>query len=213
MVENTGMTSNVNAAPSNPAETVDAVTRARCASLSAHGISDRQIADVLLLTIEQVVAVKGTEEYITKYAEEAETAIKAQIDRDEGWDAVEQAALNSVREALKYNRDPKYALSAAALANKAERRTGQSKGPHVIDNSGQTTNVIVLNLNRNYVNKTQTDMVDVTPKVIDQPRKRSDLPSPKMVEQLLAPVLTSPKKELSELEQAFQNAGVVFDNE
>lgn len=196
-----------------PEDTVDAVTRARVASLSARNVSDMAISDVLLLTIEQVLGCKNTEEYKKKYAEVAEEIIQAQIDRDEGWDAIETRALEVVFETLKYNRDPKYALSAAALANKAERRNSSGKGPHIIDNSGQTNNVIVLNLNKTYVNNVNETGVGGQAKVINQPQKRNDLPSPKIVEALLAPVTQEVKKPMSDLEKEFELAGVVFPHD
>lgn len=195
-----------------PADTVDAVTRARIGSLAAHDIGDGAIADILCLSLAQVIAVKDTEEYKKKFAEEADRAIQAQIDRDEGWDAIEDAALVQILQTLEYNRDPKYALFAAKTANQAERRSKNKNTPHVIDNSKQTTNIIVLNLNKGYVEKQQNNTIDVTPRGNgDQPRRQSDLPSPKIVAELLAPVSQQPKKVLSELEEEFKRAGIVFD--
>lgn len=206
------MTSNLPAEVTkvHPENTVDAVTRARVGSLAARGITDSQIADVLLLSVEQVMACRGTEEYKKKYAEVAEEAIQAQIDRDEGWDAIETKALEVVMQTLAYNRDPRFALSAAALANKASRKVNET-GPKVIDNSRQTTNVIVLNLNKTYVNKVSESGVGGSrPITIDQ-KKRSDLPSPKSVEELLAPVQTTVRRvPKTDLEEEFERAGVVF---
>jgi hypothetical protein len=198
-------------------DSVDGVTRARAGSLSAHGLSDLQIADILLLSIEQVIAVHNTEEFRNKFAETANEAIQAQIDRDEGWDAVEQKALENMLTALQYNRDPKYALAAGKIANSATRRTRQNKNdPKVIDGSQQKTNIVILSLNRTFVQRTSVrdNTIDVTPKTVEnQPQKRADLPSPKLVEELLAPVTDRPKKVLSEIEEAFAKAGVVFDND
>lgn len=194
---------------------VDEITRARAGSLSAHGLSDQAIADILLLTVEQVNACHQTEEFRKKYAEEADLAIQAQVERDEGWDAIESEALGQILQTLKHNRDPKYALFAAKTANQAERGKKQSKnGPIVIDNTKQTTNIITLNLNRNFIKKStegDSGMIDVTPRPAAIPLKQSDIPSPKLVEELLAPVLAKEKIQLSELEQAFKESGVVFD--
>lgn len=191
-------------------DTVDLVTRARVASLAARDVGDTAISDILFLTVEQVIAVKGTEEYKKKFAEVANELIQAQIDRDEGWDAIEEKALEAVLTSLEYNRDPRFALSAAALANKAERRRTNNRGPHVVDGAKQQTNVIVLQMNKTYVTQAVESGVGGNIKVIDQPQRRSDLPSPKQVEQLLAPVQSTVRKTKSELEAAFENAGVIF---
>jgi hypothetical protein len=201
---------------------VDGITRARAGSLSAHGLSDMQIADILLLSIEQVISIRGTDEFKKKYAEEADRAIQAQIDRDEGWDAVEEKSLEVLIETLKFNRDPKFALLAAKTANSAKRPSKEkTNAPHVIDpaaNNGGTTNIIVLNLNKNYTDKAAAanSSIDITPRPEKIPQRRSDLPSPKIVENLLAPIkdkLGETVKPLTELEQAFKDAGVVFDKD
>lgn len=194
---------------------VDAVTRARVGSLSAHGLLDQQIADTLLLTLEQVVAVKDSEEFKKKYAEVADEVIQRQLDLAEGWDAVEEKALKHVLETLQFNRDPKYSLIAAKTANAAARR--KNVGAAKVIDASQTgnTNIIVLNLNQKFVSKTQTvdgAVLDVTPRTPQIERKVSDLPSPKIVDDLLMPVKQrQEKKLLTDLEMAFEQAGVFKD--
>lgn len=138
-----------------------------------------------------------------------------QLDLADGWDGVETAALGQVLETLKYNKDPRYALIAAKTANAAARRRG-NVNPRVIDNSQTTNNIVVLQLNRNFVTKTtektESNTIDITPRGAPGPRQISDLPTPKSVEELLAPVKNQTKdKMLSELEQAFEVAGVFKD--
>lgn len=200
-------------------DTVDAVTRARAGSLSAHGLSDLQIADILLLSVECVVAIRNTDEFKKKYSEEADRAIQAQIDRDEGWDAVEEKSLEVLIETLKFNRDPKFALLAAKTANSAKRKD-KTQAPQVIDpsaNNGGSTNIIVLNINKTYADRAteQNKTIELNARPEKIPQRQSDLPSPKAVENLLAPVKNlegKTTKPLTELEQAFKEAGVVFDN-
>lgn len=197
---------------------VDAVTRARAGSLAAHGLLDQQIADVLMLTIEQVYAAKNSDEYKIKYAEVAEEVIQRQIDLDGGWDLLEEKALASILDTLSFNRDPNYALHAARAANQAKRRAGSSS-TKVIDNSGagnKTNNIIILNLNKTFITEVQSTpnsaMIDVSPRVAPTTRRISDLPSPKSVDQLLAPVQQSgPISMKTELEEAFEVAGVFKD--
>lgn len=195
---------------------MDAVTRTRIGALSAHGLSDQQIADMLLLSIEQILAARNSQEFKTKYAQVADEEIQKQLDIADGWDAVEEKAIAHVIETLAYNRDPKYALAAARIANSAHRRK-PSANPNVINAGAVTNNIIVLNLNRNYVAKTtsgESGMIDVTPRPGKVERKVSDLPSPKDVENLLAPVKQLDQKRLlTELEQQFEIAGVFKDDD
>lgn len=193
---------------------VDAITRARIGSLSAHGVPDLQIADILFLTSEQVVACKFSEEFKKKYAEVAEDQIQKQIDLAEGWDAVETKGLEQVLTTLDYNRDPKFALAAATMANKALRRKNQAGNAPVIDAS-QTgrNNIIVLNINKNYVqNVGESKTINLIERTRTQ-QKISDLPSPKHIDQVLAPVRIEKIKELSPLEEEWKRAGVVFDTD
>lgn len=196
---------------------VDETTRARIGSLCAHGLSDLQIADILLLTQEQVTACHNSPEYKQKYAEVAEERIQRQIDLEEGWDAVETAGIAQILETLKHNRDPKFALGAAAIANKAIRRKNSNGNQIVLDNSRpQENNVIILQLNKVYVNSStngENKTLDITPRKLEQPRQRSDLPSPKLVEEMLAPVRQNAPKQKTELEQLFEASGVVFDKD
>lgn len=197
----------------NEYQIVDVITCARCGSLSAHGLSDMQIAAALFLSDEQILAARKSTAFKKKYAEDAETAIQAQIDRDDGWDAVEERAIKNVLESLEYNRDPKYALGAAAIANKAIRRKGSATDPKVLDNSQPQTNIIVLSMNKTYIQKNDNRQINVPQRDVEQPQRRSDLPTPKAVAELLAPVKEVEKKQLSTVEQYFAEAGVVFDGE
>lgn len=197
-------------------EGVDVATRARAGSLAAHGLTDVAIADVLLLSLEQVKSCRESEEFKVKYAEVAKEQIDRQIDLAEGWDAVEEKAVQAVLESLQYNRDPKYALAAANVANKAERRKQIRDTAPAIDASKAAggTNIIVLKLNQNFITSQRGDesakIIDVTP--IDKsliPRKQVDLPTPKAVEEFLAPVKDGKKDEMmTEFERQLQLAGV-----
>lgn len=193
---------------------IDTNTRKRCGSLSAHGLSDLTIADILLLSIEQVVACRASPEFKEQYAAEADRSIQAQIDRDEGWDALEEEAVSQLLQNVKVMRDPKFALMAAATANRAIRRKQSVGEPKVADASKVETNIIILNLNKGFVESSGNKTIDITPKKPEQIQRRSDLPSPKAVDELLAPLRKadgSKVKPLSELEQLFHDSGVVFE--
>lgn len=183
---------------------------------------EQQIADILLLTIEQVISCKNSMEYRKKYSETADEIIKRQIDLEEGWDVVEEKAVARVLETLEFNRDPAYALLAARTANQAKRHKNREQSK-VIDTSGgsKPSNVITLNLNRTYILNAQNTptgaTIDVSPKTAPEARRISDLPTPKAVSELLAPVtqgnVTNTKHIYSELEEAFHAAGVFKDND
>lgn len=196
---------------------VDAITRARVASLCARGLTDYAIGDVLQLTVEHIVAVKGTEEYKAKYCKEADRIIQEQIDRDEGWDGLETAALEGLLQTLRFNKDPKFLLSTAAVANRAERRAKSKKTePVVVDATVQPEGAKIIVLNKYYINNRAGDgALDITGRPKEIALKQSDVPAPKLVDEFLAPAreranLTKPKEE-DEIERLFRESGVVFD--
>lgn len=194
---------------------MDVISRARCGTLAAHGLTVQQIADTLLLSIEQVKACEQSQEYKNKYAETAEDVIQRQIDMDEGWDVVETKAIAAIIQTLDFNRDPKYALFAAKTANAAKRRSrNQVDNPKVIHaDEPRGPRVISITMNKTFINTAAGSAanIEILPKQIDQPRKQADLPSPKAVENLLAPVRIKPQSLFSELEEAMNIAGVFKD--
>lgn len=200
-------------------ETVDVQTRVRAASLSVKNLSDGQIADILCLTYEQMQAIRTSSEFKLKYAEEANASIDAQIAREEGWDTLEDEALVGLIGMLKYNKDPKFLLMAAAAANRAERRVKKNDAEtKVIDASKNVTNnLIILNMNRNYVNSAgENRTLDITPRPSEIPLKQSDVPAPKLVDALLAPArekagISATDKQLTDIEKMAKAAGIVFD--
>jgi hypothetical protein len=194
---------------------VDAVTKARAGSLAAHGLSDANIADLLLLTSAQVAEIKSSETFKRKYAEDVASRVDRQMQLAEGWDAVEEMSIAHVIESLEYNKDPKFALLAARTANAATRH-GKRNDVRVVDASNLQNNIITINLNKTYVQSVQqtegNGLLDITPRPPPANRKQADLPAPKMVSELLAPVAKAvvENKELKEIEDAFAMAGVAL---
>jgi hypothetical protein len=202
-------------------ESVDAVSRSRVAHLCAHGLTDGKIADVLLLSITQIVEIKKTSEFKEEYHRLADEIIQRQVDLDEGWDLVEELSVATLAKTLEFNRDPKFALFAARTANQAKRRgnSGIDKGKNeqpIIDGTKQQSNVIQITLNRTYINRitdSESKAIDVTARQLAPPLKQADLPSSKHVENLLAPVRSGQKHIYSELEEAMAIAGVFVDKD
>lgn len=211
------MSSNLEEENARLIESVDAETRRRAANLCARGLTEMQISGVLLLSYEQVLAIKGTEEYKKKFSEEADRIIQEQFDRDEGWDAIETQSLEVLMQTLRFNKDPKFALLAAKTANTAERRSKNKSDPKILEApaAGNQTNIIFLQLNKQYSQR-EGNMIDVTARPVQIPLKQSDIPSPKLVEEILGAqkhVQGAQGNTETELERMFRESGVVFDEE
>ena len=195
----------------------DAITRQRAGNLAAYGFIDTQIADTLLLNMDQVAAVMQTPEFHEAKSKALAERTQRQIDLEEGWDAVEEKALASILETLQYNRDPRFALGAAAIANKAVRRTPGGNGKVI--NAAKAGNVIVLQMNNKFVQKVQQqsedgEVVDVSPRPVTQiPKKRSDVPTPNAVSTLLGIVTANKMAEevtVDATAEALRLAGIDF---
>lgn len=194
-------------------KTVDAITRARCGNLAAYGLIETQIADAVLIKVEQVIACKESPEYIQAYAKATSEKTQRAIDLEDGWDAVEEAAVHAVLQGLQYNRDPAFALSAARVANQATRRTpGSNRAPI---NAAKAGTVIVLQMNKTFVDKSMKGngaaMIDVSPqeknKSIEQ--RRVDMATPDQVNNLLNIARqTADDMRLGALEKAMKLAGI-----
>lgn len=204
--------------PSNE-DLVDRMTCERIGSLLGHGLTDEMVADALCLTIAQVVWAKETPEFTRAFAAKKAERVNAAVDQSEALDALEEESLAQIMQAMKYNRDPNYALVVARFANTAKRRTpADANKPIEPQRQGQT--VVILNLNKNYVAKIEnaTEMppvINVRPPHPEdfglpsiEPR-RSDTPTPKRVMELLGVGTTETKKfDEHEIEEALIEAGV-----
>ena len=187
---------------------VDRETAARIGNLAAYGLSDRDICDALLLSHEQITFARGMAEFKEAFAKQLADRQQQAIDLEEGWNLVEEKSLASVLDALRQRHDPRFALHAAYIANRAQRRTAAKIG-RVIDAS-KAGNTIVLSLNKTYVNT--TNAIQITEQKINVttlPKKQSDILTPQRVSQLLG-VKTKEQEidELSELLEQAEIAGV-----
>lgn len=196
---------------SNIASGVDQITRRKCGKLAVYGLVDTQIADALMLSVEQVIAIKLTTEYKAAFSEAAVERIDRNIDLEDGWDVVEEKALQGILEQISFNRDPRFLLMAGRVANQAKRRT-PTNADRPID-AMKAGNTIVLTLNQRFVNGAQSTenhaSIDITPKptMADVPmRKQIDMPTPKRISEILN--INNDKSELRELADEFQMAGI-----
>ena len=191
---------------------VDIATCKKVGVLAAYGLSDRDIADALLLSQEQINYARNSDHFKQAYSRQAQDRAQRAIDLEEGWDAVESTGLATVLETMRTNRDPRFHLQAAFVANRARRRSPASIG-RVID-AGKAGNVIMLTMNKNYIstnNKGGEISIRAQTNPAELPRKMSDVLSPKRVGELLQ----APKNEFetmkNDLMQQLDNAGVSVD--
>lgn len=168
---------------------LDEITCRRIGTLIAYGFSDLQVCDALLVTQPQLDWAREQEEYKKSFAQYAKERLQRQMDVSDGWDAVEEKAIEHVLQTLEYNRDPAYALAAAKIANQAKRHAASTSNGRVLDTRDKGK-VIVLQMNKTYIdNRSGDGGLNVATRDPGRAlvRKQSDVPSPKTVSQLLSP--------------------------
>lgn len=166
---------------------VDELTVRKCASLAAYQFGDQQIAETLVISVEQVMWARDTQLFKDTFAAKTFERAQAQIDLTEGWDSAETNALATVLEALQWSKDPKFALNVAVRANAAKRNVGLNA--RTIDPSKAGTSVH-LTFNTRFVQQTiRNDNKIINTQTIDRPKvtKMVDMPTPSQVTDLLAP--------------------------
>lgn len=178
---------------------VDEPSCARAGALEAYGFSESDIAATLVLSIEHIKFAKTTPAYQEMLKKKSIERAETQIDLTEGWDTFEKNSLAKAIQALEWNNDPKFAILAARVANQAKRPVG-SRGNATLDpnNAGR---VVHLSLNTKFVQRVTVinqghpgDLPSpINDTIIEQtpqraPVKKVNMPSPRQVTDLLAPV-------------------------
>jgi len=191
----------------------DIQTRKKVAGLAAYGLADKTIADSLFLSEAQMEEVKASEEYKLAYSEKLMERAETAIVLEEGWDGVETAAVAKVLQGLQYSSDPRFALQAAAIANRAVRRTPKA---HQTIDASKAGGMIILSMNKRMIDGNKVSEQSAT-LVIEQngnnvsqlAKKRTDIPSPKRVAEILGIAQNrGPEKVLDELEQIAEAHGI-----
>jgi hypothetical protein len=182
----------------------DVRTRERVGELMAYGVLETQVADALLLDVSMVVAIKESPEYKRAFSRVSSEKMQLRIDVERGWDAVEERALENVLKSLNNARDPNFSLAAARVANVAKRRVAAEAPPRVLD-AEKGANIIVLEMNRTYIQATQREgrnVIDVTPPQQGQiEQKKTDLIPPGQLEKLLGqPKAKKSTRDISDLQ-------------
>lgn len=115
----------------------------RIAKLKGMEVPEHQIAAAVGLDEEKLAVILASEKYKAKFSELQLGKYDRHETLNEGWDTVEDDALATVLTYLKTTNDPEYALKAAAMANKAQRRGAHANVP--INGGVQAAAVIQLN--------------------------------------------------------------------
>lgn len=153
----------------------------RIAKMEHAGVSQDQIAQAFNLDVASLAEVQATDRYREELASIAAEAFDRVDVMDEGWDVVENLAMNKVAEHLHHAADPDYALKAAMVANKAVRRS-----KHVNEAIGVQPNTqAVIHVNMQFADKLQTAFVIEHKETTELKKKDDNFLAPKAVTQLL----------------------------
>ena len=117
------------------------------------GFDSKTISELLGVSQEDVEAVQSQELYKNVLLLMKVENSKGRIQTDNMWDAIEEVGLERLFERVKLERDGDFLLKVVAVANKAQRRTSQSK---VLDPS-QAGVRIPLTLTRRTVERFASD--------------------------------------------------------
>lgn len=155
------------------------------------GVTDEDTRNALGIVNGDLENIRGEERYKKVYARLLEEKIEERDTLNSGWDAIEEMALQRVFKKLQMGADPDYALKAAMVANKAQRKPANTR---VIDanNAGQTkialTQSFTLKLTANGLQPVKTiEQVD---------KKSQDFLPPEKIENMLTSGKNEPVVEL-----------------
>lgn len=172
----------------------------KIARMAAFEIPAVQIARAMGLTEGRISQIISSDEYKIVLAEVSTQFFEQNQTLNDGWDTIEAKSLDVLMTNLQWNNDPDFALKAAAMANRANRRGSISN--RMID--GQMGARAVFHLTANFIDKLQ--QINVTEKATngagDKPTNgedKSDTPSQKqsdyMVPEQVEKLFMAPEKE------------------
>jgi len=123
----------------------------KLARMEIVGVERKVTAQALGVSESRISQIMKTEEYLEQAQIVAGETFKQNELINKGWDGIEALGIRRVVEALQNDPEPDFALRAAALANKAQRRGTFSNNP-ISQNAGIRT---VVQLNATFVEKLQ----------------------------------------------------------
>lgn len=162
------------------AESTEALNK--MARMEHAGVPHKEIAAVFNLTEGRISQLFATPEFLIEIANVQNEDFEKTDMLNRGWDGVEEAALPHVIEHLQRPFcDEDYALKAAVMANKAQRRGKHVNNPIQVNAARQT----IITLNAQFVNHLQTAF-DVKERVVEElPKKATNMMSVTGVKKVL----------------------------
>ena len=121
----------------------------KLAKMVLMGVPYEQIGEVFGISKGRVSQITATDEYSQIAARVGVEEFEKFDTLNKGWDAVESLSVAQIVQSLQTSHDPDFALRAATLANKAQRR-GAYNRPIGIPSTERT---VRLTLNQNFVTK------------------------------------------------------------
>jgi len=181
----------------------------KIARLTYAQVSDVEIGNVVNLSPARISQIKDTEQYKTIYSLIVSEKANDRQETDDSWDKIERLATGRIATHLEWTNDPDYALKAAMVANKAQRRNVLNT-PISADAGART----IIQLGGNYITKLQVNngeggTVLNEPKVVEQ--KQTDLANPKRVEEILG--IGKGQAKVTIIEQQLVEAGFQVNRE
>jgi hypothetical protein len=142
-----------------------------------------QIGIITGLTAAEVILLKDKDECKRQVAVIMGEQIEEAQNLNNGWDAVENQAIGIVLDNLRWNKDPKFALAAAAQANRAVRR-GRSGNQALNASNGARA---VINLQMNFVKMLENSTQKQVEQNVQFEKKMIDCLEPTKIEAMLEP--------------------------
>ncbi len=153
----------------------------RVAQLTISEVSNIQIGMITGMSVAEVVQLKETAECKRQVAILMGEQLEEEQNLNNGWDAVENQAIGIVLDNLKWNKDPKFALQAAAQANRAVRRGKVGNQALNAANGARA----VINLQMNFVKMLENSTQKALQQDVQFEKKMVDCLEPTKIEALL----------------------------
>lgn len=178
----------------------------RIAWMAAHDVSAVQIAAAFGISEEKLALIRGTDEYASALQKVLLQKHAREIDTEDDWDSIEKQALSVVKENIRFNRDPDFALKVARVANDATRRATQRFGGGNV--APPVGGVVVVQLQQAFADRMSAGMLKVSTPVAKAEgiEKQVDMLEPSHVERMMGSG-GNPVDELEEVEEdeGFEN--------
>ncbi len=160
----------------------------KIARMIHYNATDEEITLVCDVELEELNRIKLMPEFVKLQASLSYNQFDNIQTMNEAWDKVEQIGLKTVLEQLAWTKDPEFALKAAAVANKSNRRGLKTNQTITPQNAGARA---VIHLNTTYINQINNQNNLITEQThnaeLFEGKKTQNFMSPQDAERLLMP--------------------------